>query len=113
MAKRRKKPGMRGLFAKRLTPEEEVEQREAAFAAIRRLYGAVVPVWQSCQRGYCRRHQQCSRDIRPCLERGWPLLPTALQNKAWWQVVAGGPRRVPPATNTERILRRYPPTNFV
>jgi hypothetical protein len=104
---------MRGLFSKRLTPEEEVAQRESAFAAIRRLYGAVVPVWRSCRRGHCRRHKLCSGDIRPCLKRGWPLLPAALQKAAYDQVVVGGRRRLPPATHMEWHLRRYPPSNFV
>jgi hypothetical protein len=51
MTKRRKKKrGQRGLWNKRLTPEEEVEQREAAFAAIRQLYAESLPLWRSCQR---------------------------------------------------------------
>jgi hypothetical protein len=113
MTKRRKKRGLRGLYNKRLTPEEDVAQREAAFAAIRRLYCEVVPVWRFCRRGYCRRHQQCCGDIGPCLERGWPLIPPELQKAAFDQVQVGGPRRLPPATHKEWRLRRYPPSNFV
>jgi hypothetical protein len=62
MPRRRKKPGKRGLYNKRLTPDEQKVQREAAFAAIRRLYAEVVPLWRSCTRGHCRRHKQCSDD---------------------------------------------------
>jgi hypothetical protein len=35
---------MRGVCHKRLTPKKEVEQREAAFAAIRLLYGEALPL---------------------------------------------------------------------
>jgi hypothetical protein len=110
---RRKNRGMRGLYNKRLTPDEQVAQREAAFAAIRRLYCEVVPVWRFCRRGYCRRHQRCSGDVRPCLAHGWPLIPPELQKAAYAQVKLGGPRRLPPATHVERQLRSFPPSNFV
>ncbi len=110
---RRKKSGMKGLYNKRLTPDEQVVQREAAFAAIRRLYAEALPLWRFCKRGYCRRHQQCSGEMRPCLERGWPLMPPALQKQAYDQVRVGGPRRLPAATHTEWHLRRDPPSNFV
>jgi hypothetical protein len=114
MTKRRKKKrGQRGLWNKRLTPEEEVEQREAAFAAIRQLYAESLPLWRFCRRGYCRRHQLCSGDVRPCLKRCWPQMPPELQTRAMDQVIAGGPRRVRAATHNEWHLRRYPPSNFV
>jgi hypothetical protein len=111
--RRKKKRGRRGLWNKRLTPEEEVEQREAAFAATRQLYAESLPLWRSCRRGYCRRHKLCSGDVRPCLKLCWPLMPPKLQTQAMNQVIAGGPRRVRAATHTELHLRRYPPTNFV
>ena len=97
MSKRRKKRKMRGVYHKRLTPEEEVAQREAAFAAIRRLFAEVLPLWRFCRRGYCRRHKQCCGEIRPCVKRCWPQMPPELQNAAHRQVMAGGPRRVPSA----------------
>ena len=113
MSKRRKRRKMRGVYHKRLTPEEEVEQREAAFAAIRLLYGEALPLWRFCRKGYCRRHKQCSGELQPCLKRGWPLMPPALQKEAYAQVRHGGPRRLPPVSHTEWVLRRYPPSNFV
>jgi len=91
MSKRRKRRKMRGVYHKRLTPEEEVEQREAAFAAIRLLYGEALPLWRFCRKGYCRRHKQCSGELQPCLKRGWPLMPPALQKEAYAQVAVGGP----------------------
>jgi hypothetical protein len=113
MAKRRKKPGKRGVYDERLMRQDEVVQREAAFAAIRRLYCESLPLWRSCGRGYCRRHHCCIGEARSCLRRGWPLTPAPLQALACREVIAGGPQRRPPATPVERRLRSYPPTNFV
>jgi hypothetical protein len=33
--------------------------------------------------------------------------------QAHYAVMRGGPRRLLPATHTERQLRRFPPSNFV
>jgi hypothetical protein len=103
----------RGLYNKRLTPDEQVARREAAFAAIRKLYCEVLPLWRGCPRAACRRHLCCCGDAAACLKRGWPLMPPDVQQRAFDQVVAGGPRRLPPATHTEWHLRRFPPSNFV
>jgi len=113
MARRRKKSARRALFDKRLTPDETVAVRETAFAAIRRLYCEALPLWRACRRGPCRRHRHCFGEGRDCLKRAWPLLPPDLQKRAYEQVTAGGPRRLPPATGMELRLRRFPPTNFV
>jgi hypothetical protein len=111
---KRKKRGRRGLYNKRLAPDEQEEQREAAFAAIRRLYAEVLPLWSFCERGFCRRHKQCGgKDVLACLRRGWPLLPPEVRTRAHREVIAGGPRRAPPASHIEWDLRRYPPSNFV
>jgi hypothetical protein len=40
-------------------------------------------------------------------------MPPELQERARIEVERGGPRRLPPATHTEWILRAYPPSNFV
>jgi hypothetical protein len=114
MTKRRKrKSGRRGLYNKRLTPDEQVVQREAAFASIRRLYAEALPLWRGCRSGSCRRHKTCHGEPRPCLKRAWPLMPPELQKAAYDQVSVGGPRRLPPATHLEWLLRRYRPSNFV
>ena len=113
MAKRRKRPGQRGRFYKRMTPEEEVEQREAAFIAIKRLYRESLPLWRVCPRGFCRRHRACGGFDADCLPRGWKLMPPAAQNEACRLVMLGGPHRRPPATNVEKELRHFPPSNFV
>ena len=98
---------------RQLTMPELKAQRRAAFVAIRALYAALMPLWRTCSRGYCRRHRCCNGEVRACLERSWPLLPKAEQNRICAQVAKGGPRRIPPATHTEWSLRRFPPSNFV
>ena len=113
MAGRRKKPKRRGLYNKRTTPDEQGAQRELAFEAIRRLYCEALPLWRTCPRGRCRRHMRCCGDAGVCLKRGWPLMPPELQERAYHQVMAGGPRRLPPATHREWQLRRFPASNFV
>jgi hypothetical protein len=101
MSKSAKRRSRRGFRHKRFMPNEEAAHREAAFAAIRRLYAELLPLWRFCRCGYCRRHKLCSGDVRPCLQRAWPLIPAKLQDEACRQVIAGGPRRIPPATHTE------------
>jgi len=96
-----------------LTPVQQEAQRDAAFVAIRRLYGEAVALWRFCRRGSCRRHKHCSGDVTACLVHGWGRMPPALQTLAYNQVMAGGPRRVAAATHTERQLRSFPPSNFV
>jgi hypothetical protein len=113
MRRRRKKPGSRGLYNKRLTPDEQVVQREAAFAAIRRLYCETLPLWRVCARGSCRRHRRCHGEAHACLTRGWPMMTTEMQEQASRAIVAGGPNRRAPATQTEWQLRRFPASNFV
>jgi hypothetical protein len=113
VAMRRKKRSARGPYNEKLMRQDEVMQREAAFAAIKRLYCEALPLWRSCPRGYCRRHQCCIGEAAKCLPRGWPLMPAELQVRAFREVLVGGPQRRPPATPLERRLRRYPPTNFV
>ena len=114
MKKRRKgKSSRRGLFFKRSTPDEQVAQREIAFAAIKRLYAESLPLWRVCGRGFCRRHQRCGGEAVKCMTRAWPLVPPEVQRRAYEEVMRGGPRRLPPATHLEQHLRGYPPTNFV
>ena len=98
---------------RQLTMPELKAQRKAAFATIRALYAAVMPLWRSCGRGYCLRHRCCAGDVRACVARSWPLLSKAEQNRVYAQVVKGGPQRIPPQNHTEWSLRRFPSSNFV
>jgi len=102
--RRKGKSSRRGLFFKRSTLDEQVPQREVAFAAIKRLHAESLPLWRVCSRGACRRHKECQGDAVSCLKRGWPLMPPDLQQRAYEEVVRGGPR-LPPATHREWLLR--------
>jgi hypothetical protein len=64
-----RKSGRRGLFNKRLTPDDQAAQRDAAFAAIRRLYGEALPIWRFCRHGYCRRHKACIGSVKSGSDR--------------------------------------------
>ncbi len=110
---RRDKKKRRARWDMRLTDAQTEAQRSAAMAAVRALYAQVVPLWQLCQRGFCRRHKTCNGDRRACLARCWPLLPREAQLAAYHAVQSGGARRVPPATAIELDLRSFPPSNFV
>jgi hypothetical protein len=84
-----------------------------AFAVIRSLYCASLPLWLGCSRGFCRRHRRCGGDRFACLPRAWPLLPEAVQERARAEVALGGRRRIAPESETERQLRVFPASNFV
>ena len=112
MPKRRRGKKKR-RYADAPTEAGQEVQRQAAFAAIRALYCEALPLWRSCARGSCRRHQTCGGEGRACLARAWPLMPPQVQNEAWALVRGGGRRGIPPATQMEAELRRFPPSNFV
>jgi len=113
LRKRKRTRRGRSRYLDAVKPEGQEAQREAAFAAIRRLYCECLPLWRSCARGPCRRHRACGGDGAVCLKRTWPLMPQELQQKAFDLVRHGGPRGLSPATQRESILRGFPPTNFV
>jgi hypothetical protein len=112
---RRRKRTRRGRsrYLDAVTPAGQQAQRNAAFAAIRRLYSESLPLWRSCRRGFCRRHHCCIGDSTACLRRTWPLMTQEAQQRAYDQVKRGGPRRLRSATHMEWSLRGYAPTNFV
>jgi len=105
--------GAKNYAEDRRAPAVIEAERERAFAAIRKLYAEALPLWRVCPSGACRRHKGCSGDHRACLRRGWPLMPAELQEQAVREVARGGPRRLAPASEIERALRRYPASNFV
>jgi hypothetical protein len=110
--RRRKKPNKRALWNKRLTPDEDNAQTDAAFAAIRQMYCESLPLWTACSRGFCRRHKSCSGDMKACIKRGWPLMSPQARKRAYDLVQTGGPHRRRPATAIEQELWHFPPTNF-
>ena len=112
MPSRRKKK-RRSRYIDAATEAGQAKQREAAFAAIRRLYCESLPLWRTCARGFCRRHRCCRGDGKDCLPRTWRATPPDVQQAAHDLVLRGGPRGVPAATHTEWVLRAFPPSNFV
>jgi hypothetical protein len=104
-----KKSDRRWLPWQRMKPEEKKRLREAALAAIAKLYAEIVPLWPGCQRGPCRRHQCCNGDVGTCLKRTWPQLSSQAQEAALVLLKQGGPRRVPAQSSIEREYRTYRP----
>ena len=112
MSKRGRRAKRPRHFFKRLSYDERRVYREAAFAAIKKLYAASLPLWRYCPRGVCRRHKICAGDDG-CLKRVAPLLPGEVWGPAMKAVEQGGPKRIPPANPIERALRNFPPSNFI
>jgi hypothetical protein len=104
-----KKTDRRWLPWQRMRPEEKKRLRNAADAAIDKLYAEIVPLWPGCQRGACRRHHHCNGEIGACLKRTWPLLSAQAQEAALVSLKQGGPRRVPAQSSIEREYRTYRP----
>ena len=93
-------------FAKRRTVEQGLNLADATHAAVWRLYCEVFGLWRSCSVKKCRRHRRCLGEPAGCLMRGLPSVPEARRLTAANEVIAGGPRRIPPATHLEWIVRR-------
>jgi hypothetical protein len=104
----RNKPANRQYLNKRYTPEQQHAMDKAARAAVQRLYCDVLETWRACQTPRCKRHRRCAGDPQACLRRGVKGVPQHRLNDAEAEVLAGGPRRVAPATHTEWVLRRWP-----
>ena len=93
-------------FQKRRTVEEGLKLVDDAHAATWRLYCEVFRFWRRCAAKPCRRHRRCLGEPAGCLMRGLPGVPPAERMAAEKAVIAGGPRRLPPATHMEWIARR-------
>ena len=79
---------------------------DAAHVATHRLYCDVLAFWRRCSRTPCKRQRRCVGEPTKCLMRGLPSVPDAEQLRAQAGVIAGGPRRIPPATHIEWQVRR-------
>jgi hypothetical protein len=94
------------------TENGRIEQRVAAYHAVRALYCESMPLWPTCARGFCRRNHACHGNRDACLTRAWPLMPH-LQQQVTALVRGGGPRRLRPATHREEVMRGDPASDFV
>jgi hypothetical protein len=102
------KPPRAKDFTKRRTVDEGLKLADAAHERVWRLYCEVFGFWRTCFRKQCRRHRHCLGEPAACLMRGLPFVPPAQRLAAEKEVVAGGPRRIPPATHLEFVARREP-----
>jgi hypothetical protein len=100
------KPSNKPNFLKRRSFEEGKALVDAAHIATHRLYCDTLAFWRCCSKRPCKRHRRCVGEPTGCLMRGLPSVPQAERLKAQQEVIAGGPRRMPPATHIEWFVRR-------
>jgi hypothetical protein len=107
MQAKNKEPGAKE-FTKRRSVEQGLQLADAAHVAVWRLYCDAFAFWRACRKKPCKRHRRCAGEPAACLMRGLPSVPDARREAAAREVIAGGPRRVPPASHMEWHLRREP-----
>ena len=100
------KPPNTPNYLKRRTVEQGLAMMNAAHVATQRLYCEVLKFWRGCRVRSCKRHRRCMGRPTDCLLRGLHQVPPAQRLVAQKQVIAGGPRRIKPANNMEREVRR-------
>jgi hypothetical protein len=93
-------------YLKRRTFEQGCAEIDAAHIATYRLYCDALRFWRRCTKPTCKRHRRCLGEPAGCLLRGLPYVPQARRLEAQKQVIAGGRRRIAPATHIEWFLRR-------
>ena len=93
-------------YLKRRSFDEGQAQVDAAHLAAQRLYCDVLKFWRGCRVASCKRHRRCMGEPTGCLMRGLPSVPQAERLRAQQEVIAGGPRRIPPANHMEWTVRR-------
>jgi hypothetical protein len=106
MPSSRNNPRNKQKFLKRRTFEEGQAMVDAAHIATHRLYCDALAFWRRCAGKPCKRHRRCAGEPTGCLVRGLPFVPQAARLNAQKEVIAGGPRRIAPATHIEWSLRR-------
>ena len=95
-------------FTKRRSVAEGLKLTDAAHAATWRLYCDVFSLWRGCGKKKCRRGRCCLGEPAACLMRALPFIPPVRREEAAIAVIAGGSRRLPPATHLEWSVRREP-----
>lgn len=97
----------RGNYLKRRSFDKGFAEVNAAHQSTFRLYCDCLALWRRCTKRSCRRHRCCLGD-KPgdCFSRALPFVHPARRIVARKTVIAGGPRRVAPATHIEWFVRR-------
>jgi hypothetical protein len=108
MPKTQKKEPNEKNFTKRRSVADGLELADAAHAATWRLYCDSFALWRTCRSKKCRHHRRCRGEPAGCLMRALAFIPPSRREDAAKQVIAGGPRRIPPATHLEWTVRREP-----
>jgi hypothetical protein len=109
----RNKPANRVDLNKRYTPKQQQALHNAAKAATQRLYCDVLELWRGCPNKNCRRHLRCVGALASCRKRCVAKIPSWRRHRAYTDVVAGGPRRIPPANHKEWGMRRNPSSTIL
>ena len=104
----RKKPPNDHNFNKRSSAAQRAALADAAQAATARLYADVLFFWGRCRHKKCRRHQHCLGEPHGCFQRNKAEVSDIFHGGARYQVILGGPRRIPPANHVEWGMRRTP-----
>jgi hypothetical protein len=100
------KPTDRGNYLKRRTFEKGRTEVDAAHRATFRLYCDSLALWRRCRMRKCLRHRRCLGDEpNMCFTYALPCIDPQTRIEARRQVIKGGPRRLPPATHMEWLLR--------
>ena len=99
-------PSRKHDFLKRRSFAQGRKEVDDAHYATHRLYCDVFGFWRGCQSRMCKRHRHCIGKANICLARNLPKVPHWRHFMARKQVLAGGPRRLPPATHIEWTVRR-------
>lgn len=95
-------------FLKRRSFAEGKKLADDAHAAVWRLYCDVFRFWRWCRMKPCKRHRRCCGEPARCLMNKLPSVAPAERPKAQAEVIAGGPRKIPPASHMEYLVRRQP-----
>ena len=106
MPSSRNKPVSAPNYGKRRSFEQGRALVDAAHIATFTLYCDVLAFWGRCPKRPCKRHRRCAGEPTGCLMRNLPFVPQAERLKAEKEVIAGGPRRIAPATHIEWQVRR-------
>jgi hypothetical protein len=106
MSLSRNKSSNEQIYLKRRSFEQGKAEVDAAHIATHRLYCDALRFWRRCPQRTCQRHRRCLGEPTGCLTRGLMFVPPSRRLKAQQEVIAGGRRRIAPATHMEWFVRR-------
>jgi hypothetical protein len=102
----RNKKSSKQNFLKRRSFEEGQALIDAAQVATYRLYADAFRHWRRCAEPPCKRHRRCLGEPGRCFTYAIYYAAPSRRLLARRMVIAGGPRRVAPASHIEWQIRR-------